>query len=76
MKKNNPLLIIALIFISHTMYNEEPLQSKVEKLTHALNNSVAPNFQLELKKNRAFVKIDQFNKTNESRLFFIVDWIL
>lgn len=67
MKKNNPLLIIAMIFISHTMYSQESLQSKVKQLTQTLNNSVAPYFQLELKRNKAFVKIDQFNKILDLR---------
>lgn len=67
MKKNNPLLIIALIFISHTIYSQESQQSKVKQLTQALNNSVALNFQLELKRNKAFVKIDQLSKTLDLR---------
>ncbi|MCF6348973.1 MAG: hypothetical protein L3J20_11845 [Flavobacteriaceae bacterium] len=59
MKKNNLLLIIVSILISQLTHSQETQQNKVEKLTDALNNTVAPNFRLELKNNKAFVKIDQ-----------------
>ncbi len=67
MKNSNSLLIIALLFLSYTMHSQKSQQSKVEQLTYALNTNVAPNFQLELKRNKAFVKIDSFNKILDIR---------
>ncbi len=67
MKKNNLLLIIVFILISQLTHSQETQQNKVEKLTQVLNETVAPNFRLELKNNKAFVTIDQFNKILDLR---------
>lgn len=67
MKKNKVLLIILSIFISLMTYGQLSQQNKVEKLIHALNTTIAPGFQLELKNNKAFFKINQLRKTLDLR---------
>jgi len=67
MKKNNLLLIIVSIVISQMTHSQETQQHKVEKLTHDLNNRVAPNFILELKKNKAFCTVDTLSKILDLR---------
>ncbi len=67
MKKKYLIIFVVLIFISRTTYSQESQQRKVEQLTQELNTSVAPNFLVELKGNKGFVKIDSFNQTLDLR---------
>ena len=67
MKKNRQLLIIASILIGLTSNSQQSQQHKVEKLTQDLNTTIAPNFLVELKKNKAYCTIDTLSKILDLR---------
>ncbi|WP_179007570.1 hypothetical protein [Winogradskyella forsetii] len=60
------LSIIAIIMVQ-MMHGQKLEQSEVEQLKDVLNTTVAPDFKVELKNNKAYFSFDEFNKTLDLR---------
>lgn len=70
MKKYRLPLFIAFILISTINYGQQKEQIQIEKLMEFLNTSIAPKFQLELKRNKGNFRTDKFYATLDLRNSF------
>ncbi|MGJ8593224.1 MAG: hypothetical protein ACSHXF_11790 [Aquaticitalea sp.] len=67
MKSNHKIFILIVILTSHYMMAQKLSQPKVESLTEVLNSNLAPNFQVELRGNKAYCTIDELSNTLDLR---------
>ncbi len=67
MKSKHFILSIIAILIIQMMHGQKLEQNEVEQLKDVLNTKVAPDFKVELKNNKAYFSVDEFNKTLDLR---------